>query len=67
MYYTYTKLIQGARFSYNYHTMQFTQARKAKKVEETLYHAGWMNYYQDEIRRYKLCRLVCGDDMVLVN
>ena len=67
MIYTYTKLIQGDKFSLAFHKSKVSQiVDSGKNREELPYHHAQIEYFADEIARYSLQRSVCGDETVVM-
>ena len=65
MIYTYTKLIQGAAFSYN---ICATLQRKAERTGDTdavLYYRGQCAYFQERLNHYRLMRSIVGDETII--
>jgi hypothetical protein len=67
MIYTYTKLIQGDKFSLAFHKSKVKGiVRSGKNIEELPYHREQVEHFEDEIARYSLQRSVCGDETVVM-
>lgn len=75
---TRTSIIAGRILVGNYHGMMIRTLEKrlikarakgenvAEILENLRYHRGWRAYFEEEIRRLSLTRLVCGDPTTLI-
>jgi hypothetical protein len=61
--YTYTKLIAGAAFAYNFSADKF---RHAKDLTEKKYWGDQCAKHQEDIHRLRIARACCGDAIVMV-
>ena len=64
--YTYTKLIQGHTIARNFTQNNIFKNAKRMTSDEVAWHNNLIDYLDDEIRRFNLLRLVCGDVTVIV-
>ena len=65
MIYSYTKLIQGAAFSYNICAALQRKARRQKDTDAALYYRGQCTYFQERLNHYRLMRSIVGDETVI--
>ena len=65
MIYTYTKLIQGAAFSYNVCAALQRKAKRTGDTEAALYYSGQCSYFKERLAHFRLMRSIVGDETII--